>query len=99
MPLYEYENTKTGERFTENLPINKRNIPLRNPFIRRVLTIPNLSLISDVGGKEDKAREQISQSAEQGFIQREIDEKKGKIKVPDWSKEKRERNKQKRKWL
>ena len=99
MPLYEYENTKTGERFTENLPINKRNIPLRNPFIRRVLTIPNLSLISDVGGKEDKAREQISQSSEQGFIQREIDEKKGKIKVPDLSKEKRERNKQKRKWL
>ena len=99
MPLYEYENTKTGKRFTENFPIYKRNFPLRNPFIRRVLTVPNLSLISDVGGKEDKAREQISQSAEQGFIQREIDEKKGKIKVPDWSKEKRERNKQKRKWL
>ena len=99
MPLYEYENKKTGERFTESLPVHKRNFPLRNPFIRRVLTIPNLSLISDVGGKEDKAREQISQSAEQGFIQREIDEKKGKIKVPDWSKEKREKSKQKRRWF
>ena len=99
MPLYEYENRKTGERFTENLPIHKRDFPLRNSFIRRVISAPKISVISDMGGKEDKVREQISQSAEQGFIQREIDEKKGKIKVPDWSKEKRERNKQKRKWL
>ena len=99
MPLYEYENTKTGELFKENLPIHKRNFPLRIPFVRRVITAPNLSLISDMGGKEDKVREQISQSAEQGFKQREIDEKKGKIKIPEWSKERREKTKQKRKWL
>lgn len=95
MPTYEYENKRTGERFTENLPIDKRNFPCRNNNIRRVVTAPNLSVISDVGGKEDKAREQMMQAAEKGYRERE--EK--NIKVPDWSKEKRERNKQKRRWL
>ena len=59
MPLYEYENKKTGERFTEHLPIHKRDFPCRNHNIRRVITAPNLSIISDMGGKEDKARKQI----------------------------------------
>ena len=59
MPLYEYENKKTGERFAEHLPIDKSNFPCRDNNIRRVITAPNLSIISDVGGKEDKAREQI----------------------------------------
>jgi hypothetical protein len=95
MPLYEYENKRTGERFTEHLPIDKRDFPCRNNNIRRVVTAPNLSIISDVGGKEDKGREQMMQAAERGYRERE--EK--NIKVPDWSKERRERNKQKRKWL
>ena len=59
MPIYEYENTQTGERFTENLPIHKRNFPCRNSFIRRVISVPKISIISDMGGREDKAREQI----------------------------------------
>ena len=71
MPLYEYENTRTGKRFTENLPIDKRNFPCRNNNIRRVVTAPNLSVISDVGGKEDKAREQMMQAAEKGYKERE----------------------------
>ena len=95
MPVYEYENKRTGERFTEHLPIAKRNFPCRDINIRRVITAPNLSIISDVGGKEDKAREQIMQAAEKGYKERE--EK--KIETPIWEKERREKSKQKRQWL
>ena len=95
MPVYEYENKRTGERFTEHLPIDKRNFPCRDINIRRVITAPNLSIISDVGGKEDKAREQIMQAAEKGYKERE--EK--KIETPIWEKERREKSKQKRQWL
>ena len=95
MPTYEYENTQTGERFTENLPISKRNTPCRDDNIRRVISAPKISIISDMGGREDIGREQMMQAAERGYRERE--EK--NLKVPDWSKEKREINKQKRKWL
>ena len=44
MPLYEYENKKTGERFTEHLPIHKRNFPCRDNNIRRVISAPNYLL-------------------------------------------------------
>ena len=67
----------------------------RNSFVRRVISAPKISLISDMGGKEDKAREQLMQSAEKGYRERE--EK--NIKVPDWAKERREKSKQKRQWL
>tara|TARA_R100001086_G_scaffold142633_1_gene74969 strand:+ start:340 stop:639 length:300 start_codon:yes stop_codon:yes gene_type:complete len=99
MPLYEYINKKTGEKFTEILPIDKRDFPCRNPFVKRVLTMPNIATISDNGGKEDKVREQIMQSAEKGYAQRDKEEAQGKIKVPEWSKEKRVKSKQKRQWL
>ena len=100
MPLYEFENKKTGERFTEHLPIHKRNFPCRDNNIRRVISAPNLSIISDVGGKEDKAREQILESAEIGFKERDAQEKLGMIKeAPEWSKQRREKSKQKRRWL
>ena len=79
MPLYEYENKKTGERFTEHLPIHKRNFPCRDNNIRRVITAPNLSIISDMGGKEDKAREQILEAAEKGYAKREKENKKTPI--------------------
>jgi len=95
MPLYEYENTQTGERFSEHLPISKRNFPCRDNNIRRVITAPNLSIISDVGGKEDKAREQILATAERGYKEREKENK----KTPIWSKERREKTKQKRRWF
>ena len=95
MPIYEYENTQTGERFTENLPIDKRNFPTRRRFIRRVISAPKISVISDMGGKEDKGREQIMQAAERGYKERE--EK--KIETPIWAKERREKSKQKRRWL
>ncbi len=95
MPTYEFENKRTGKRFTENLPIDKRNFPCRDINIRRIVTAPNLSTISDMGGKEDKAREQIMQAAEKGYKERE--EK--KIETPIWAKERREKSKQKRRWF
>jgi len=95
MPIYEYENIKTGERFTENLPIDKRDLPVRRNFIRRVISVPKISIISDMGGTEDKGREQMMQAAEKGYKERE--EK--NIKTPDWAKERREKSKQKRRWL
>ena len=95
MPLYEFENKKTGEKFTEHLPIHKRNFPCRDNNIRRVISAPNLSIISDVGGKEDKAREQILEAAEKGYKEREEKNK----KTPVWSKERREKTKQKRRWF
>ena len=76
MPIYEYDNTQTGERFTENLPIDKRDFPTHRRFIRRVISAPKISIISDMGGKEDKAREQMMQAAEKGYQQR----KKKKLK-------------------
>ena len=95
MPTYEYENTKTGKLFTENLPINKRNVPCKDNNIRRVISAPKISVISDMGGREDKAREQMMQAAEKGYQQRE--EK--NIETPVWAKERREKSKQKRRWL
>ena len=95
MPIYEYENTKTGKRFTENLPIDKRDFPTRRRFIRRVISAPKISIISDMGGREDKGREQMMQAAERGYKERE--EK--KIETPNWAKERREKSKQKRRWF
>ena len=95
MPIYEYENAQTGKRFTENLPIDKRDFPCRSNNVRRVISAPKISIISDMGGKEDKAREQIMKTVEKGYESRE----KENIKTPDWAKERREKSKQKRKWL
>ena len=94
MPLYEFENKKTGEKFTEHLLISKRNFPCRDNNIRRVISAPNLSIISDMGGKEDKAREQILKAAERGYKERDKENK----NIPEWSKERREKSKQKRQW-
>ena len=95
MPTYEYENRKTGERFTENLPIDKRDLPIRRRFIRRVISAPKISIISDMGGREDIGREQMMQAAEKGYKERE--EK--NIETPVWAKERREKSKQKRRWF
>ena len=96
MPLYEYENIKTGEVFTKILPVARRDFPCKKPFVKRVISAPNLAVISDVGGKEDKVRDTILQSAERGYAEREKDKT---IKTPDWSKERREKSKQRRRWL
>ena len=95
MPIYEYEKTQTGKRFTENLPIDKRDFPTRRRFIRRVISAPKISIISDMGGREDKGREQMMQAAERGYKERE--EK--KIETPNWAKERLEKSNQKRRWF
>ena len=100
MPTYQYYNKKKKEHFTQNLPVHKRKWPCRDPFVELVITAPNISTISDNGGKEDKARETILQSAEIGFKERDEQEKLGMIKeAPEWSKQRREKSKQKRRWL
>jgi len=100
MPTYQYYNRKTKKYFTEILPLHKRKFPCRDPFVELVITAPNLTTISDNGGKEDKAREQILQSAEIGFKERDEQEKLGMIKeAPEWSKERRTKSKQKNQWL
>jgi len=100
MPTYQYYNKKKKEHFTQNLPVHKRKWPCRDPFVELVITAPNISTISDNGGKEDKARETILQSAEIGFKERDEQEKLGIIKkIPEWSKERREKSKQKNQWI
>ena len=100
MPTYEYYNKKTKEYFTEILPVHRRKYPCRDPFVELVISAPRITTISDVGGKEDKAREQILESAEIGFKERDEQEKLGMIKeAPEWSKQRREKSKQKRRWL
>ena len=100
MPTYQYYNKKTKENFTEILPLQKRKFPCRDPFVELAITAPNIATISDRGGKEDKAREHILSSAEKGYKERDTKEKLGLIKeMPDWSKERREKSKQKRQWL
>ena len=100
MPTYQYYNKKTKKHFTVNLPLHKRKFPCRDPFVELSITAPNLSIISDNGGKEDKAREQILSASERGYKERDTKEKLGLIKeMPEWSKERREKSKQKRQWL
>ncbi len=100
MPTYEYYNKKTKEYFTEILPVHRRKNPCRDPFVELCISAPRITTISDIGGREDKAREQILESAEIGFKERDAQEKLGIIKeVPEWSKERRAKSKQKRQWL
>ena len=100
MPTYEYYNKKTKEYFTEILPVHRRKYPCRDPFVELVISAPRIATISDVGGKEDKAREQILESAEIGFKERDEQEKLGMIEEsPEWAKQRREKSKQKRRWL
>ena len=63
MPTYQYYNKKTKEYFTENLPVHKRKNPCRDPFVEQTITAPNIAILSDRGGKEDKLREQMMQWA------------------------------------
>ena len=100
MPTYQYYNKKTKEHFTKILPLHKRKFPCKDPFVELSITAPNIAIISDRGGREDKAREQILSASERGYKERDTKEKLGLIKeMPEWSKERREKSKQKRQWL
>ena len=67
MPTYEFYNKKTKETFTKVLPMDKRNEPCRDPNVEKVISVPKMITISDLGGKEDKLREDISQKADAGL--------------------------------
>ena len=64
-----------------------------------VISAPNLSTISDIGGKEDKVREQINTKVEAAYLDRDKKEQAGIIKVPEATKERRVKTKQKRQWI
>ena len=100
MPTYQYYNKKTKEYFTEDLPMHKRKNPCRDPFVELTITAPNIAILSDRGGKEDKLREQLLSTAEAGYKEREIKEE---LKIipesPERKKEKRVKKKQKSQWL
>ena len=64
-----------------------------------VVSAPSLSTISDVGGKEDKLREQINTKVEASYLERDKKEQAGILKVPEAAKERRIRTKQKRQWI
>ena len=67
MPTYEFYNKKTKETFTKVLPMDKRNEPCRDPNVEKVISVPKMITISDLGGKEDKLREDMSQKADAGL--------------------------------
>ena len=74
MPTYQYYNKKTKKHFTENLPLHKRKFPCRDPFVELSITAPNLSIISDNGGKEDR-QENRFYLPQRGDIKNEIQKK------------------------
>lgn len=54
MPMYEFEDTETGERFGLELSISKREEYLKeNPHITQILGAPSLVRGTNYGGKMD----------------------------------------------
>lgn len=98
MPIYVYENTKTGKVWEEHLSYEDRDKPTTKNVIRLPVA-PNMFRISDCGGNEDKFREHLGNMVQQGYKERDTLEKKGLIKVSNAQKESREKRKQKRKWM
>lgn len=67
MPLYDFEDTKTGERFTEMLSISGRETYLKeNPHIKQlILSAPSLVSGTDFNKKMDNGwKENLSRIAE-----------------------------------
>lgn len=96
MPIYIYENTKTGKVWEENIPYEDRDKPV-NKNIIRIPAATNMLRILDTN--ENKIRDRLGSMVQQGYKQRDTLEKKGLIKVSNAEKESREKRKQKRKWV
>ena len=64
MPLYLYENRKTGEEFEKGLPMSRRFEPCTTPYIKLKVVAPKILKISDSKGKEDKLREDMYTKAQ-----------------------------------
>ena len=48
MPLYQYENRKTGEVFEKMLPMSRRLEPCTAPYIKLKVVAPSVLKISDL---------------------------------------------------
>ena len=64
MPLYEYENLKTGQKFQKVLPMARRKEPCTAPYIKLAIVAPSVLTISDSKGNEDKLREDLHTKAQ-----------------------------------
>jgi len=96
MPIYIYENTKTGKVWEKNVPYEDRNKIVKKNIIR-IPAATNMLRILDTN--ENKIRDRLGSMVQQGYKQRDTLEKKGLIKVSNTEKESREKRKQKRKWV
>ena len=96
MPIYIYENTKTGKVWEENLSYEDRDKPLTKNIIR-IPAATNMLRILD--SNENKLRDHLGKMVQQGYQERDTLEKKGLIKVSTAEKESREKRQQKRKWV
>jgi hypothetical protein len=96
MPIYIYENTKTGKVWEENVPYEDRNKIVKKDIIRIPAATNMLRILNT---NENKIRDRLGIMAQQGYKQRDTLEKKGLIKVSSAEKESREKRKQKRKWV
>ena len=92
MPTYSYRNKKTGKVWDEYLSYEDRTKPLRNKNVEMVITAPRLAFIER---GEHKGRDQMIESARNGMKERQMEEKMGIRKSPEWLKERTERHLQK----
>ena len=92
MPTYSYKNKKTGKVWDEYLSYEDRTKPLRNKNVEMVITAPRLAFIER---GEHKQRDQMIESARNGMKERQMEEKMGIRKSPEWLKERTERHLQK----
>ncbi len=92
MPTYSYRNKKTGKVWDEYLSYKDRTKPLRNKNVEMVITAPRLAFIER---GEHKGRDQMIESARNGMKERQMEEKMGIRKSPEWLKERTERHLQK----
>ena len=92
MPRYSYRNKKTGKVWDEYLSYKDRTKPLRNKNVEMVITAPRLAFIER---GEHKGRDQMIESARNGMKERQMEEKMGIRKSPEWLKERTERHLQK----
>ena len=96
MPIYIYENTKTGKVWEENLSYEDRDKPVTKNIIR-IPAATNMLRILD--SNENRLRDHLGKMVQKGYQERDTLEKKGLIKVSNAEKESREKRQQKRKWV
>ena len=96
MPIYIYENKKTGKVWEEALSYEDRDKPV-NKNIIRIPAPTNMLRILDTN--ENKFRDHLGKMVQKGYKERDTLEKRGLIKVSNVEKESREKRKQKRKWV